>query len=151
MREWAKVVLGVLALSVGAGAPTLIVEAMRPGSIAALYPPTPRSGESQREHESYSAQHHADPQDTQNNAAQGPLIRTQQSPGQHAATPQPEEKSHWNTPEGWTAGFTGALFIATAGLWFFTALLWRTTRSAVIEGQQAITAAQSSAEAALRA
>jgi hypothetical protein len=41
MWQWVKVVLGVAALSVGASAPTLIVEALRPGSIAALNPSAP--------------------------------------------------------------------------------------------------------------
>lgn len=46
------------------------------------------------------------------------------------------------------AGFTGALFAATAGLWIFTALLWRTTRRAVIDGEKAIKVATDAAAAA---
>jgi hypothetical protein len=40
MRGWIKVPLCVLALTVGAGAPTLIVETIRPGSIPPLNPPS---------------------------------------------------------------------------------------------------------------
>ena len=39
-------------------------------------------------------------------------------------------------PDWWVAIFTGLLFIATFGLWIFTALLWWTTRKAVADGQK---------------
>jgi hypothetical protein len=48
------------------------------------------------------------------------------------------------------AGFTGLLFIATAGLWFFTALLWQTTARAVADGEKGVEAATKAALAAER-
>jgi hypothetical protein len=44
MKQWIVVVLGVTALCVGASAPTLIIEAIRPGSIAAPDRPSPGDG-----------------------------------------------------------------------------------------------------------
>jgi hypothetical protein len=148
MKQWVVVVLGVMALSVGASAPTLIVEAIRPGSIAPLSPPTPRSGETERQHQPNAADEHQDTQPAQTGPTYGVLIQIQQPPNQNPVAAKPEEKSHWNTPEGWTAGFTGALFVATTGLWFFTGFLWWTTRRAVIDGEKALKVAQSNAKAA---
>jgi hypothetical protein len=51
-------------------------------------------------------------------------------------------------PDWWIAGFTAALFVATTGLWVFTAMLWHTTRRAVTGGEEAIKAAVASAKAA---
>lgn len=54
----------------------------------------------------------------------------------------------WNSPDGWTARWTGFLFFATALLWTFTALMWWTTRRAVKDGEKVSEAALRSAEAA---
>jgi hypothetical protein len=71
-----------------------------------------------------------------------------QTESQDSVGDKTRAESQWYaSPDWWTAGFTGALFIATTGLWIFTALLWRTTRQAVIDGEQAIKAAAETAKA----
>lgn len=45
MRDWIKVILGVVALSAGASAPTLIIETLRPGSVVAPNRPSPGTRE----------------------------------------------------------------------------------------------------------
>ena len=54
----------------------------------------------------------------------------------------------YSSPDWWVAIGTGLLFIATAGLWFFTALLWRATRKALADSGAAAQAAHRSAMAA---
>src|SRR5690348_17147574 len=47
----------------------------------------------------------------------------QQSDQDNRSYPAADEKTHkggWNTPEGWTAVFTGALTLSTIGLWWAT-------------------------------
>jgi hypothetical protein len=149
MRECLKVILGVLALTVGASAPTLIVESLHPGVLVALNPPTPSGRDTQREREAQSSQHHRDTQSAHDGSTNAPIFAQNQSPGEHAIAANPKEQGEWYTrPDWWVAGFTAALFIATTGLWIFTALLWLSTRRAVMEGQEAISAAQASAAAA---
>jgi hypothetical protein len=147
MREWLKVVLGVLALTIGASAPTLILEALRPGSLVALNVPSPRAGNTQQQHQPDAAKEHQHAQSTQQPSENAPP--TQQAQDNHSVAPKTEDEREWYTrPDWWVAGFTAALFIATTGLWIFTALLWLSTRRAVSEGQKAISAAQASADAA---
>jgi hypothetical protein len=151
MREWVKVILGVLALTIGASAPTLILEALRPGSLVALNVPSPSGGDAQEKQKEHTAEHHNDRYSTQDGSVKAPSIQQHQSPGQHSVAPKPQGEGEWYTgPDWWVAIFTALLFLATTGLWFFTALLWRATRTAVLEGQQAISAAQRSADAANR-
>jgi hypothetical protein len=58
---------------------------------------------------------------------------------QHVATPEPTHHQHWYAEaDWWVAGFTGALFLATVGLWIFTALLWRATKRAVQDSARGI-------------
>jgi hypothetical protein len=50
-----------------------------------------------------------------------------------------QEEGDWYTkPDWWVAGFTGALFFATFGLWIFTGLLWQATKTAVMDESEAI-------------
>lgn len=127
MREWVKVVLGVVALTVGASAPTLIVEAVRPGSIAPLYQRAPSSGNVTGR----SVANDAIPNNGHGNVR---------------AKPQDEER-WYRQPEWWVALFTGLLFIATAGLWYFTYRLWRSTTQVVRDEQAALMIATESARA----
>jgi hypothetical protein len=151
MRECAKVILGILALTVGASAPALIGEALRTREIV-LNQPTPRSGDARHDREDATAEHHGNSEEAQENTSNSPApFDAQQSPNQYAVTAQPQHQGNGHSSaEWWVAFWTFALFMATTGLWTFTALLWWTTRRAVAEGQQAISAAQASADAAER-
>jgi hypothetical protein len=153
MRECFKIILGVLALAIGASAPTLIVEVLRPGSLVALNPPTPSSRNAQGEPEAHPAEHHDRGQDAQRNSPDTPTpFDYQQATNQNAVAAQPQSQGEGKaSAEWWIAFWTFALFLATTGLWFFTALLWWATRKALIEGQEAINAAKSSAKAAIEA
>jgi hypothetical protein len=149
MRECIKIMLGVLALTIGASAPTLILEALRPGSLVALNPPSPGGRNTQHQSEAQSSKHHGDAQGAYDGSTNAPIIAQAQPPDQHAVAANPKEEGEWYAkPDWWVAGFTAALFIATTGLWIFTALLWLSTRRAVLEGAQAIKAAQCTAAAA---
>src|SRR5271167_2344281 len=147
MKQWLVVVLGVMALSVGASAPTLIVEAIRPGSIAPLNPPSPRGGNTQQEHQPDAADEHQHAQPTQQPSENAPP--TQHAQDNHPVAPKPEGEGHWYaTPDWWVAGFTGGLVLVTGGLWIFTWLLWASTRQAVRDEKAALKVAQSNAKAA---
>jgi hypothetical protein len=77
---------------------------------------------------------------------------TQESPRRRPAALEAGPEEHWyGVPDWWTAGFTGALFVATTGLWVFTGFLWWTTRRAVRDGAASIKAAETSAQALTRA
>jgi hypothetical protein len=63
-----------------------------------------------------------------------------------------EVLSNWYvSPDWWVAGFTGALVLVTAGLWFFTYRLWKTTQEAVNDSRAAIGAAERGVDLALEA
>jgi hypothetical protein len=144
MREWSKVVLGVAALVVGASAPSLILEATRPGTLAAL------SGSPRQQTASAKSQDQSQG-NTQHPQTNPPAINDEHSPqGQSAIIRQAtREKQPWyKQPDWWVAIFTAFLFVATALLWVFTALLWRSTRQAVRDEAIALKIAQSNAKAA---
>lgn len=46
------------------------------------------------------------------------------------------------SPDWWVAGFTGALFFATLGLWIATWKMWRATQSAVVDANAGLTIAR---------
>jgi hypothetical protein len=93
--------------------------------------PIPRGGHAEREHESYSSGHHERAQDAQGAAPRA--IQAQDAPGQDRIGPNPKEESEWYArPDWWIAGATGALFLATTGLWIFTGLMWGATRQLVL-------------------
>jgi hypothetical protein len=147
MPEWAKVLIGSLALIFGASMPTAIVAILNPTSLIALNQPAPSGRDAQGQHQAHSANEHHDTRAAQQPPPHAPL--TQQTDDHSSISAKSKEEGQWYaSPDWWTAGFTGALVFVTAGLWFFTALLWRTTRRAVIDGEQAIRAAIATAQAA---
>jgi hypothetical protein len=133
MRECVKVVLGVLALTVGASAPTLIIEALRPGGIMALH--RPFSGNEDTHHSNRQPA-----QDGSGDKFSGAQIP--QSKSEQTINANPKHEGEWYAnPDWWVAGFTAAL-------WFFTALLWLATRRTVVEAQATAEAANTHARAA---
>jgi hypothetical protein len=116
-----------------------------PPAAVPLQPPTPRRLSTQGEHQTEATNHHQNAQPDQHGPNTPPLA--QQPDTENPIAPKPKEDGQWYaSPHWWTAGFTGALFIATTGLWLFTALLWITTRRAVIGGEDAVKAAVASAK-----
>jgi len=96
---------------------------------AASEPPIPDGGQKQDVHAAQPAEHHDNTQSGERGTPKAPfVVQIQQIESQAVPTPEATYKSNWNSPEGWTARFTGGLFIATAALWVFTALLWWSTR-----------------------
>jgi hypothetical protein len=97
--------------------------------LDASEPPTPSGGNTQTEQKTNADNHHGDRQNTQCCTAASPFI-VQIQPKEHDdVAPERKRDGHWYTlPDWWVAGFTGALFVATTGLWIFTALMWRATR-----------------------
>ncbi len=98
---------------------------------AASNPPSPGGGNGDGEHQTNSADKHADTQTDKRGTPEAPfIIQIQQPPSQDAITPEPKHQGEWYTrSDGLIAAFTGGLFIATTGLWIFTALLWCSTRA----------------------
>jgi hypothetical protein len=139
--EWAKIVADCLALVIGASAPSLI--------LVWLNPPSPASGESRYERNSSAEHEHRNGEAAQRKTQEpSPGIPAQEPQHQKAVGTQTKHKSEGDSgAEWWLAFWTFWLFIATTGLWFFTGLMWLATRRAVSEGQQAIAAARTSAEA----
>jgi len=53
--------------------------------------------------------------------------------------------ANWSgNPDWWVAGFTGALFVATTGLWFATWRLWKATNRAVSDSAKGLEIAEQS-------
>src|SRR3954447_23964406 len=130
MPQWVKVLAGCLALIIGGSATPLI--------ICSLNPPSPSSGERQQQHHNTAPQKHTDGDDTKSNSDNAPIgiehVYTKNN--DQVATKREPEGDWYANPDWWVATFTGLLFGATAGLWAATWSLYRTTRKAVIEGQQ---------------
>jgi hypothetical protein len=94
MRECVKVILGVLALTIGASAPSLIFEAIRPGTLVPLNTPSPSGRDAQTERGAYSTEHHGDRQTAQQNPSNPPaLLDNQQSQNQDAIATQPKHQT----------------------------------------------------------
>ncbi len=74
-----------------------------------------------------------------NSSAFKPVTSTYQktsNAGQNTRN-RPKEPGWFGIPfDGWVAIFTGFLFLATAGLFFFTALLWRATKNLIVEERE---------------
>ena len=79
MKQWVVVVLGVMALSVGASAPTRLREAIRPRKYRPVKS-NPRSGETERQHQPNASDEHQDTQPAQTGPTYGVLIQIQQPP-----------------------------------------------------------------------
>jgi hypothetical protein len=72
-----------------------------------------------------------------------------QDQDRNGAASEPKNEGAWYThPDWWVAIGTGGLVFVTGGRWIFTALLWASTRRAVIDGEKALVVAQSNAKAA---
>jgi hypothetical protein len=114
--------------------------------IGASDPPSPGSGEAQSQHETDPAEKHSNPQPDQPGTPNLPfIVQIQDTPSQHSIAAKPENNSQWYAnPDWWVAGFTGALVVATSGLWIFTAFLWGSTR-------RLVRSAEDTAERQLRA
>ena len=117
----------------------VFVAALGSSSGNRLDPPTVSRGQPQEEHESHASKHHADSDGNQSHTSTAPSIESDKPIIHYWVSTEPKQESEWyTTPEGWTAAFTGGLFIATFGLWIFTGLLWNATRKAVLDGNEAI-------------
>jgi hypothetical protein len=102
------------------------------------YPPAPGSGISERHAEEKTTDHHDDGGNDQQSAQTLPLVLHQQSPGENGVSAEPKNKGCWySNPDWWIAGFTGFLFFATTGLWYFTAMMWKATTKAANAAQVA--------------
>lgn len=115
-----------------------------------LNPPVPSDGKGEGHHQKATTQKH---QSGHTAYHSGQLFRPQsivaeQAKSQDAVAPKTENKSYWYAnPDWWVAWFTGLLFLATAGLWWFTALMWNETRKLGKDSVKASEAAVQSAKA----
>lgn len=135
--------------------PAIVVIALMGAMLYALHAdldgPAPARDIGKREHESERAEHHQPASNLESYSAAVPPDIASDSHGNVGTKTDSNGEQYaifgWSA-EWWTAAFTGALFLVTAGLWGATWFLYLTTRKAVVEGQAAIAAAQANAAAA---
>ena len=141
-RHWlAYIALGGLVLAFSITSPSASEDDL--DLADRLQQPVPSSADTQSQHQAGSPKEH---QHSGNAPSSAPETSSPSPTGQpkdeNRIAAKPENEGEWYTrPDWWVAGFTGLLFIATAGLWFFTALLWSTTRRAVSDGERSVKAA----------
>jgi hypothetical protein len=104
---------------------------------APLQQPSPSGGDTQTERQETPAPKTRDLYAKDRGTESAPLfVQIAQPEGHEAIATKSQEAGHWyESPDWWVAGFTGALFAATTGLWFATWLLWRATKGLVQEEQ----------------
>jgi hypothetical protein len=109
-------------------------------TIAASNPPAPSSSNSDGHCEPQTADEHEYCQDAKRDASNVPFVVQLQRPtDQRCISTEPEHESNWyRSADWWMVIFNGCLFIATAGLWIYTALMWRTTRTAVKDSAKGV-------------
>ena len=147
---WVWPLLVLLAFSAGVATITRSPTHM---SVDGSQPPPPGRGYAQTEQQSASSNEHHNGDDDKRVAQYTPfvVINLNNSTVHDEVGTKANEESGWYTrPDWWVAFFTGMLFLATVGLWIFTALLWRTTRRAVVDGEKAILVATQTSAAATR-
>jgi hypothetical protein len=106
--------------------------------------PSPSGGNAQTVHKANTAQEGQNSGTDQPGTKATPLvIQIDQSKGHEAIATEAKEEGHWYAlPDWWVAGFTGALFMVTVGLWVATFLLWRSTNKAVVDASKGLRIAQ---------
>jgi hypothetical protein len=106
-------------------------------AAAPLNPPAPSGGNPQTQQQAAPAQERQDTGANKRGTEFAPLVVQIAQPEGHEAiaTKSEGEPQGYANPDWWVAGFTGALFVATAGLWFVTWRLWDSTRKLVGEEQ----------------
>jgi hypothetical protein len=110
-----------------------------------LQPLSPGGGKAQEQHEAAPPEEHHSSQNPERGSQDAPLfvVGLDYPQDHNSVASKPENESGWYThPDWWVAGFTGALFVSTTGLWIFTWLLWRSTNRAVREGGEALALAR---------
>lgn len=129
--RWAAVLAVFVALTCSAPA------------VAASQPPSPSSGNAQREHKPATTNRRQGGQDHIGAPPpSSPIVQIQRTKNENSIAAEPHDESHWYAnPDWWIAGFTGALFLATTGLWVFTGLMWQSTVRALKDEEAAVAVA----------
>lgn len=106
--------------------------------VAPLNGPAPGGGDAQAEQKAATSQERQNSSANERGTEASPLVVEMAQPEGHEAiaTKAEGEPKGYANPDWWVAGFTGALFLATAGLWCVTWLLWRSTKNLVREEQK---------------
>jgi hypothetical protein len=143
-RVWLLLAIGLIA-GAGAGIPDpscrLLPGCLMNQLVPPSQPPIPRGGEPQQQQQTAPSDEHSGSQGTERGTEDRPLfvVRLDDPKNHHEVAANTEDERRWYaSPDWWVAIFTGLLFIATSALWIFTWLLWRTTRTAVRDGTQAL-------------
>lgn len=145
MREWLKVLLGVTALTIGASAPSLLLESYRPGTLWSL-------GPARGIRKPHNLLEETNTPADRNTTYFGKRLQapTLDEAGQSDSAVRAELKGQprwYADPNWWVAGFTGCLSLVTGLLWIFTWLLWNSTRRAVAGEENALRIAATNAAA----
>lgn len=106
--------------------------------------PAPSGGNTPAEHQAAPTQESQHTSGDERGTKIAPLVvEIDQSEGHEAIATKSQGEGEWYAlPDWWVAGFTGALFIATAGLWVATFLLWRSTNKAVVDASKGLKIAE---------
>jgi hypothetical protein len=112
------------------------------------YPPSPSRGVSQQDHQNHGAHEHpASGSADKKTQASIFTIQFTQSDNKHSVAADTKQEGKWYaSPDWWVAGFTGALFFATLGLWIFTALMWWAAKEAGADTKASLVVANKNAD-----
>lgn len=109
-------------------------------AVALSNPPTPSGWERQRHREESCTQIHNDSQNKEDTSkCRSFIIEVRQSEIHNEIRSQTQPKAKWySRPDWWVAIFTFLLFLSTAGLWTFTALMWCSTARLARSSERAL-------------
>lgn len=111
-------------------------------------PPSPSGGQAQTTEQRKATTEHTDTYDTHKPSQLFVSVVENKSKHIDGSGTDTHENRKWNSPEWWTAWFTGGLFFATVGLWIVTGFMWRSTSRSVSDGEESIKVSLRSAKAA---
>jgi hypothetical protein len=164
--DWLAGLLLLIGTAIGVEAPRYApwFATSNQAGVVTTQSPGPSGGPAALKQQAESGDYHQNRQDLVRGTPETPfVIQIQRPQNEHPVTAQAQQNPDadkqcwwdrlWNWvlswgPDSWTAAFTGLLFISTSGLWIFTALLWRSTRSAIQGEEKAATAMQTLAATA---
>lgn len=94
--------------------------------------PAPSGGDAEANHQADAGQSQDAAQGLKAEPKTAPPLLDVDAENEDGVAPDGKGEGHWYAnADWWVAGFTGALFGATLGLWIFTWLLWGATKKAV--------------------
>ncbi len=127
----------------------LVLSLLLAVTAAHSQPPSASGGNTQGEHQPSTDQDRSEGPTAQNMRKPPPTFIGGRTTDKPKIAAQPQEQREWYAdPNWWVAGFTGALFLATSGLWGVTGLMWCATRRVLIDNRRVLKVSLRHAQAA---